>query len=82
MFGKKSKKSPLKIHLKYLLPGTFASYEWASHQRYQDDSGTDRKLMNKSTILEGQAAILSHPGYVYKPIFFIKKRYENEFDFY
>ena len=43
-----------------------ASHEWASHQRYQDDSGTDRKLMKKSTILEGQIVILSHPRYVYK----------------
>ena len=47
------------------LYGTFAGHEWASHQTYQDDSGTNRKLMKKSTILDCQTAILNDPGYVY-----------------
>ena len=50
-----------------MITWTFAGHQRASYRTYRDVKHTDRKLLIKSTILDGQTLDLSSPRMSYKP---------------
>ena len=49
-----------------MITWTFAGHQRASYRTYRDVKHTDRKLLIKSTILDGQTLDLSSPRMSYK----------------
>ena len=56
----------IRMMMMIMITWTFAGHQRASYRTYRDVKHTDRKLLIKSTILDGQTLDLSSPRMSYK----------------